>query len=100
MVLIGTQIDGVYFASVTMPFKKRQNAAIIATALDLSPDITTTDFASCTKSGTTALIAACDAIKAGSAKNILVCASDCRLALPGSLQEEHFGDGAAAFLIL
>ena len=92
-------IDGVYFASVTMPFKERQNAAIIATALDLRSDIKTADFASCTKSGTTALLAACDAVKAGSAKSILVCASDCRLALPGSLQEEYFGDGSVAFLI-
>jgi hydroxymethylglutaryl-CoA synthase len=92
-------VDGVYFASVTMPFKERQNAAIIATALDLRSDIQTADFAGSTKSGTTALLAACDAVKAGSAKSILVCASDCRLALPGSLQEETFGDGAAAFLI-
>ncbi len=92
-------IDGVYFASVTFPYKERQNAGIIATALDLRPDIKTADFAGSTKSGTTALLAAYDAIKAGSAKNILVCASECRVGKPGSPQEEAYGDAAAAFLL-
>jgi len=92
-------IDGVYFSSVTLPYKERQNAGIIATALDLRPDIKTADFAGSAKSGTTALLAACDAIKAGSAKNILVCASDCRVGRPGSAQEEAYGDAAAAFLL-
>ena len=92
-------IDGVYFSSVTLPYKERQNAGIIATALDLKSEIKTADFAGSTKSGTTALLAACDAIKAGSAKNILVCASDCRVGKPGSAQEEAYGDAAAAFLV-
>jgi len=93
------KIDGVYFGSVTLPYKERQNAGIIATALDLRPDIKTADFAGSTKSGSTALLAACDAIKAGSAKNILVCASDSRVGKPGSPQEEAYGDAAAAFLL-
>jgi len=92
-------IDGVYFGSVSLPYKERQNAGIIATALDLRPDITTADFASSTKSGTSALIAACNAIKAGAARNILVCASDCRVPKSGSAQEESYGDGAAAVLL-
>jgi len=92
-------IDGVYFASVTLPYKERQNAGIIATALDLRSDIKTADFAASTKAGTTALLSACDAIKAGSAKNILVCTSDCRIGRPGSPQEEEFGDGAVALLL-
>jgi len=92
-------IDGVYFGSVSLPYKERQNAGIIATALDLRPDIMTADFASSTKSGTGALIAACNAIKAGAAKNILVCASDCRVPKSGSAQEESYGDGAAAVLL-
>jgi len=92
-------IDGVYFSSVTLPYKERQNAGIIATALDLRSDIKTADFTGSTKSGTAALLAARDAIKAESAKNILVCASDCRVGKPGSAQEEAYGDGAAAFLL-
>ncbi len=92
-------IDGLYFSSVSLPYKVRQNAGIIATALDLRSDITTADFTGSTKSGTTALIAACNAIKAGEAKNILVCASDCRIAKPGSAQEQAYGDGAVAVLL-
>ena len=93
------KIDGVYFSSVSLPYKERQNAGIIATALDLRSDIKTADFAGSTKSGTTALLAACDAIKAGSARNILVCSADCRVGKPGSAQEEAFGDAAAAFIV-
>jgi hydroxymethylglutaryl-CoA synthase len=92
-------VDGVYFASVSLPYKLRQNAAIIATALDLRPNIRTADFTSSTKAGTTALVAARDAIKAGSAKKILVCASDCRAARAGSSQEQAYGDAAAAILV-
>jgi len=92
-------IDGVYFASVSLPYKVRQNAAIVATALDLRPDIRTADFTSSTKAGTTALVAACDAIKAGSAKKILVCASDCRPTRAGSSQQQAYGDAAAAILV-
>ncbi len=92
-------IDGVYFASISLPYKQRQNAAIIATALDLRADIKTADFTGSTRSGTTALAAACDAIKAGSARNILVCAADCRPAKPGSSQEQAFGDAAVSFLL-
>ncbi len=84
-------VDGVYFASVSLPYKVRQTAAIVATALDLRPDIRTADFTSSTKAGTTALAAARDAIKAGSAKKILVCASDCRPARSGSSQEQAYG---------
>ncbi len=92
-------VDGLYFGSVTLPYKERQNAGIITTALDLRSDIRTADFAGSTKAGTTALVSAYEAIKAGAAKNILVCVSDCRAGKPGSLQEEAYGDGATAFLL-
>jgi len=92
-------IDGVYFGSVTLPYKERLNAGIIATVLDLRPDIKSADFAGSTKAGTAALLSACDAVKAGSAKSIMVCASDCRIGKAGSSQEEAYGDGAAAFLL-
>ncbi|MDD4876104.1 MAG: OB-fold domain-containing protein [Dehalococcoidales bacterium] len=92
-------IDGVYFSSLSLPYKQRLNASIIATALDLRTDIRTADFSASTKAGTTALLAACEAIKAGTARNILVCTADCLIGKPGSPQEEEYGDGAAAFLI-
>jgi 3-hydroxy-3-methylglutaryl CoA synthase len=93
------KVDGLYFASLNLPFKERQNAEIIATVLDLRADIKVADFTSSAKAGTTALLSAFDTVKAGSAKNILVCASDCRIARTGGVQEQAFGDGAVAFLV-
>jgi uncharacterized OB-fold protein len=51
------------------------------------------------RAGTNALRAAADAVAAGSAQRVLVIASDCRLAAPGSALERGFGDGAVAFLV-
>jgi len=92
------KIDGLFFATTTTPYNERQNAGIIATALDLSPAIRTSDFTTSIKAGTGALISAYDAVSSGSAKNVMVCASDCRLGKPGGFQEEIYGDGAAALL--
>jgi 3-hydroxy-3-methylglutaryl CoA synthase len=93
------KIDGLYFATNTSPYAERQGAGIIATALDLSSDIRIADFAHSTKAGTTALVSACEAVKAGAAKNMMLCASDCRLGKPGSAQEHVYGDGGAALLM-
>jgi len=92
-------IDSLYFATTTPPYRERQNAGIIATALDLRSDIRTSDFSDSIKSGTNALLAAYDAVKAGSDRNSMVCASDCRLGKAGSPQEVMFGEGAAALLL-
>jgi 3-hydroxy-3-methylglutaryl CoA synthase len=92
-------VDGLFFGTTTTPYKERQNAGIIATALDLRPDIRTSDFTASIKAGTGALISAYDAIASGTAQSMLVCASDCRLGKPGGYQEEMYGDGAAALLL-
>lgn len=92
-------IEALYLATVTAPYKERLNAGIVATALDPRPNVRTADFCDSTKAGTTALIAACDAVAAGTAVNALVCASDCRTAKPGSFEESNYGDGAAAVII-
>jgi 3-hydroxy-3-methylglutaryl CoA synthase/uncharacterized OB-fold protein len=94
-----SKVDGLYFATTTQPYMVRQNSTIISGALDLKSDIRTNDFVACTKSGTSALITAFDAIKGGSASSILVAAADCRTGKPGSPQEHLFGDGAAALLV-
>ncbi|MBI4295438.1 MAG: OB-fold domain-containing protein [Chloroflexi bacterium] len=90
---------GLYFATTTQPYMVRQNSGIIASALDLSPNIRTADLVGSTRSGTGALLAAFDAIKAGEANNALVCASDCRVGKPGGNQEQIYGDGASALLV-
>ncbi len=93
------QIDKLIFASTTLPFAEKQSAALAARALDLGRDIQTEDQTGSTRAGSSALSAAFDAVRAGSAKTVLVIASDARLAAPGSGLEVKLGDGAAALLI-
>jgi len=92
-------VDSLYFASSTFPYRERESAAIMATALDFSPNIRTADFANSLKAGTGAILTACDSVEAKGARSILVCGADCRLGKPGSFQEMLFGDGAAALLL-
>jgi len=92
-------VDAVFFATATSPYTERQSAEIIATALDCRADIRTADFTDTLKAGTTAVLSAVDAVKAGSLKKAIVCAADMRIGKAGSAQEEIFGDGAAALLI-
>lgn len=92
-------IDGIYFASTTAPYKEKQTSAIIAQVLNFDKTVSTMDFSGSLRSGTNALQAALNAVKSGSAKNILVCASDVRPAHPKGDKEISFGDGAAALLI-
>ena len=90
-------VDGLYLASVSLPFAERQNAVIVSDALDCSSSIRTADFGGSLRSGTTALLSAFDAAECG--RNIMVCAGDSRMGKPGSSQEYTFGDGAAALLV-
>jgi len=94
-----SKIDGLFFASTTSPYRQKQAAAMVATALDLRPDILTSDFANSLRAGTTALRAAVDAIKAGSASQILVTAADLRIPKSHSDFESRFGDGGVAILV-
>jgi hydroxymethylglutaryl-CoA synthase len=90
-------IGGIYLATTSQPYALRQNSAIVAAALDLPSNLRTADFLGSSKSGTSALLSAFDAVKGGTS-NVLVCASDCRVSKPGSSQEPLYGDGAAAIL--
>ena len=92
-------IDGVFFASTTYPYREKQGAALIVKALDLRRDVQTADHAGSLRAGTGALRAALDTVAAGSARRILVVASDCRMGAPRGALERGFGDGAAAFLV-
>lgn len=92
-------IDGLYFASTTPPYREKQAASILAAALALRPEIFTADFTDSLRAGTSAIRAAVDAVRAGSAQRVLVVIADCRLPAPNSEFERLFGDGAAAFLI-
>ncbi|MFQ5416130.1 MAG: zinc ribbon domain-containing protein [Myxococcota bacterium] len=92
-------VDAVLFASTTYAFREKQAAALVAKALDLPRVVETSDLSGSLRAGTTALRSASAAVAAGTARNVLVIASDCRMAAPNSSLERNFGDGAAAFLV-
>jgi hydroxymethylglutaryl-CoA synthase len=92
-------IGGLYFASTTSPYKEKQAAAVVATAVDLGREAFTVDFANSLRGGTSAMRAALDAVVAGSCGSVLVCAADTRLGYPNGENEVSFGDGAAALLL-
>ncbi len=93
------RVDALYFASTSYAFREKQAAALVARALDLRRDLRCADFGGSLRAGTTALRAASDAIAAGSARCVLVVASDCRMGAPNSGLELRLGDAAAAFLV-
>lgn len=93
------EVDGVYLCSTTLPFADRQNSGILATALNLRADMTTADFTSSQRAGTTGLLTALDVARGGARSNILVAAADKRETKPASFYELWFGDGAAALLV-
>ena len=94
-----SKVDSVLFASTTYPMREKQGAVLIAKALDLRRDVETADFTGSLRAGTDALKAALHAVAAGAARNVLVVASDCRMAAPRSGMERNLGDAAAAFLV-
>lgn len=92
-------IDALYFGTTTSLYKEHLGATTIAMASDFREETYTAEFGNSLRSGTAALKAGMDAVKAGSAKNVIISASDCRLGHPGSVLEKNLGDGAAAFLV-
>ena len=92
-------VDGLLLASTTPIYFEKLGAATAAAAMDLRRDIFCQDVSGTLRAGTSAIRAAADAVKSGSAKNVLVAASDCRIAYPKSDNERNLGDGAAALLI-
>jgi hydroxymethylglutaryl-CoA synthase len=94
-----SKVQGVYFASTTMPYKERLNAGIISGALGLDETVRAADFSGALKAGTTALLSALESVETKRVNNLLVTSADCRLGKPASAQEFIFGDAAAAFVV-
>ncbi|MDX2484985.1 MAG: 3-oxoacyl-[acyl-carrier-protein] synthase III C-terminal domain-containing protein [Pseudodonghicola sp.] len=91
-------VTGITLASTTLPFEERQNATIVATALDLAEGIRSMDTGGTQRAGTSALIAAIDMVGADGGDRLVV-ASDHRLTKSASPQELRFGDGAGAVTV-
>jgi len=92
------QLDAVFFASTTPPYREKQAAATVAAVLDTGSKVRTADFTDTLRAGTSALLAAVDTV-AGGAKRALVCSADCRMGEPDSMAEQNYGDAGAAVLL-
>jgi len=93
-------VDAAYLASTSLPFKDRQNCGIMAAACNLPEDgLVTADMTASGKSGTTAVLAAIDALKGGDKKSVLVTASDARPTKAAWFFNLWYGDGAASVLL-
>jgi 3-hydroxy-3-methylglutaryl CoA synthase len=92
-------VDGLILATTTSPYGEKQGSTLIAAAADLRRDVRTADYANSLRASTSAILAAADSVKAGSASRIIVAAADARLAQPKSANERLLGDGAAAIEI-
>lgn len=89
-------IDQLTFASTTFPYADRQNAGVVATALNLGSSLGVLDVAGSQRAGAAALATAFD----GEVESeTLVIASEKRKTKAASTQEMHYGDGAAAILV-
>src|SRR5262245_16585627 len=95
----GERPDAVFFATTTSPYDEKQGAATIAAVLDLPATTRTLDFTDTLRAGTSALLAALDALAGGSARRVLVAAGECRLGEPESAAEQGYGDAGAAVVL-
>jgi 3-hydroxy-3-methylglutaryl CoA synthase len=93
------EVNALYLATTTNPYREKQGSAIIASAVDLKRETLTADFTNSLRSGSIAMRAALDAVKSGSAKSVLVAVSDSRMGAPQGRFEQLLGDGAAAIVI-
>lgn len=89
-------IDAVYCATTTSPYKEKQCATTIAAVLDLKRNIRTADLTDSLRAGSAAMLVALDSAEAG--HNTLITMSDCRIGAADGQFETNFGDGAVAFL--
>jgi hydroxymethylglutaryl-CoA synthase len=94
-----SRIGACLFASTSAPYVEKSSATLLAAVVDTSAAVMTADFGGSLRCGTTALRLALDAVRAGSAAEALVVASDMRPTVPGSELEPLLGDGAAALVV-
>ena len=74
-------------------------SSALRSASALWPGLTSADFTSCTKCGTSAVLAAVDAVKGGNKSTVLVTASDARATKAAWFYQLWYGDGAASLLM-
>ena len=91
-----TAVDLLVFASTTAPFADRQNAGIVALALNLPEDMASLDVGASQRAGTSALLQSFAATRSGMHQRAMVVVSDKRRTKAASPGELDYGDGAVA----
>ncbi|MEJ7926208.1 3-oxoacyl-[acyl-carrier-protein] synthase III C-terminal domain-containing protein [Sphingobium sp. AN641] len=87
-------IEAIHLASTSLPYADLQHASLVASALGLPREISSSDAGHSQRAGTSGLL---QALKVG--ENALFIASDAPVAKPASTQELSYGAGSAAFLL-
>ena len=91
-------LKAIYLASTTLPFQDRQNAGVLATALNLGEDMMTMDVTASQRASTSGLINALNAL-AGQGGQTLYVATEKRRTKSSGTHELLYGDGAAALTL-
>ena len=92
------QIETLCLASTSLPFLDRQNAVIVAEALQVGETLRTMDVTGSQRAGTTGLLSMIDRVQADGSAALLV-ASEHRRSRVGSRAEMLYGDAAAALVL-
>lgn len=92
-------VDGLWWGTTRPPFAEGPSHAVLAAAVGLAPSSTGALCASSPHAGMEALLAAADAVAAGSVRLALVVASDALRPAPGGASEARTGAGAVAFVL-
>ncbi len=95
----GAGVNGLFLATTTAPYREKLSSAVVATVADLAEECHVADYGDSLRASTAALKSAADAVNAGSAKKMMVVASDSRLGAAKGNFEQNLGDGAAALMI-
>jgi hydroxymethylglutaryl-CoA synthase len=92
-------VDALYLASTSFPYREKQSAAMVSTVLDMRQDVITQDIANSLRGAALGMRDALNAVQSGAVQSALIVAADSRLGYPKTVDEQLFGDGAAALLI-
>jgi len=94
-----SDVDGLWWATSRPPFAEGPSLAVLAAALRLPTDMAGALLSGSSHSGMEAVIAAWDAIAAGSVANAIVVVSDAVVPGTGTPWESRVGAGAVAMLL-
>ena len=93
----GTVVDHLLFATTSVPYAEKLNAATIQSALGLQSTVATLDIGNSSRMGLSALLLGLELANSG--KRVLVTMADIVIGGPGGTRESQSGDAAAAFII-